>query len=250
LGHAAHHHGQVRGLARCPLRSSGRSRVGAPVGPAFESELPAGAHPIDDPAAQPRRTSGVGLASRDRGTGSIRERCGSVQSHHPLGRCRPSAGRSTVLPGPRAVARLNSATATSAGGIVIRYVDAIPQLVVGRRKRERDGQTWTLPKGTPIPGETLEETALREVQEETGLTVRILSPLDAIKYTFVQRGTRIHKTVHYFMMEPTGGAMESHDHEFEEVKWVSFDTAAQILSFETERSLVGLAATRLPQTAG
>jgi 8-oxo-dGTP pyrophosphatase MutT (NUDIX family) len=145
------------------------------------------------------------------------------------------------------VARLSSATATSAGGIVFRYRDAIPQLVVGRRKRERDAFTWTLPKGTPIPGETLEETALREVCEETGLTVRILSPLDAINYTFVQRGTRIHKTVHYFMMEPTGGGFERHDREFEEVRWISFDEAAGLLSFDTERSLVGLAATRLPE---
>ena len=146
------------------------------------------------------------------------------------------------------MARLSSATATSAGGIVFRYRDAIPQLVVGRRKRERDAFTWTLPKGTPIPGETLEETALREVCEETGLTVRILSPLDAINYTFVQRGTRIHKTVHYFMMEPTGGGFERHDHEFEEVRWISFDEAAGLLSFDTERSLVGLAATRLSET--
>ncbi len=147
------------------------------------------------------------------------------------------------------MARLTSATATSAGGIVVRFRDAVPQLVVGRRRRERDGQTWTLPKGTPITGESLEQTALREVCEETGLTVRILSPLDAIKYTFVQRGTRIHKTVHYFMMEPTGGDLEGHDHEFEEVRWISFDEAANLLSFETERSLVGLAATRLPDTA-
>jgi 8-oxo-dGTP pyrophosphatase MutT (NUDIX family) len=147
------------------------------------------------------------------------------------------------------VARLSSATATSAGGIVFRYIDSVPQLVVGRRKRERDSHTWTLPKGTPNPGESLEQTALREVGEETGLTVRILSPLDAIKYTFVQHGTRIHKTVHYFMMEPTGGALEGHDREFEEVRWVSFDEAAGLLSFETERTLVGLAATRLQETA-
>jgi 8-oxo-dGTP pyrophosphatase MutT (NUDIX family) len=147
------------------------------------------------------------------------------------------------------VARLSSGTATSAGGIVYRYRNAVPELVVGRRKRERDSYTWTLPKGTPNPGETLEETALREVCEETGLTVRILSPLDAIKYTFVQRGTRIHKTVHYFMMLPTGGGFESHDHEFEEVRWISFDEAANMLSFDTERSLVALAATRLSETA-
>jgi 8-oxo-dGTP pyrophosphatase MutT (NUDIX family) len=148
------------------------------------------------------------------------------------------------------VARLTSATATSAGGIVVRYVDSIPQLVLGRRRRERDGQTWTLPKGTPIPGETLEETALREVREETGLTVRILSPLDAIKYTFIQHGTRIHKTVHYFIMEPAGGALDDHDHEFEEVRWISFDDAAAMLTFETERSLVGFAAGRLPEEGG
>lgn len=146
------------------------------------------------------------------------------------------------------MARLSAATATSAGGIVIRYEDSIPQLVVGRRKRERDGQTWTLPKGTPIAGESLEETALREVWEETGLTVRILSPLDAIRYTFVQRGTRIHKTVHYFIMKPTGGAFQEHDREFEEVRWVSFGEAAGLLSFETERALVGLAAARLPDS--
>jgi hypothetical protein len=47
-------------------------------------------------------------------------------------------------------------------------------------------------------------------------------------------------------MEPTGGGFGDHDHEFEEVRWISFDDAATMLSFETERSLVSLAATRLP----
>jgi len=103
------------------------------------------------------------------------------------------------------------------------------------------------PKGTPIFGETLEATALREVTEETGLLVRIISPLDAISYTFVQRGTRIHKTVHYFLMEPIGGSLDDHDREFEEVRWVSFEEAPVLLSFETERSLVGLAAGKLQE---
>ena len=145
------------------------------------------------------------------------------------------------------MARLTAATATSAGGIVIRFQDAVPQFVVGRRRRERDGAAWTLPKGTPISGETLDQTAVREVGEETGLKVRIVSPLDAIKYTFVQRGTRINKTVHYFLMEPIGGSLEDHDHEFEEVRWISFQDAPALLSFETERSLVGLAAGRLSE---
>jgi 8-oxo-dGTP pyrophosphatase MutT (NUDIX family) len=150
------------------------------------------------------------------------------------------------VPGAGLVARLTPATATSAGGIVIRFVGDRSQFVAGRRKRERDGVTWTLPKGTPIAGETLEETALREVSEETGLQVHIVSPLDAIHYTFVQRGRRIHKTVHYFLMEPIGGSLDGHDREFEEVRWVGFDEAPALLSFESERSLVALAAERLP----
>ena len=55
--------------------------------------------------------------------------------------------------------------------------------------------------------------------------------------------------MHYFLMEPTGGCFEDHDHEFEEVRWVPFDEAATLLTFDTERSLVALAATRLPDTA-
>jgi 8-oxo-dGTP pyrophosphatase MutT (NUDIX family) len=140
------------------------------------------------------------------------------------------------------VARLRSGTATSAGGIVVRFDDGIPSLVVGARRRDPDIFTWTLPKGTPNPGETREQTALREVGEETGLEVRITDVLDSIEYWFIQRGTRIHKTVHYFLMEPIGGDLERHDHEFDRVRWVRFDEAAGLLTFETERALVARAA--------
>jgi 8-oxo-dGTP pyrophosphatase MutT (NUDIX family) len=104
------------------------------------------------------------------------------------------------------------------------------------------GFTWTLPKGTPEDGETTEQTAVREVAEETGLEVRITGPLDDIEDWFVQSGTRIHKTVHYFLMEPTGGDLARHDHEFDEVRWIPFEEAASVLTFETERSLVARAA--------
>jgi 8-oxo-dGTP pyrophosphatase MutT (NUDIX family) len=140
------------------------------------------------------------------------------------------------------VARLRTATATSAGGIVVRFEAGRPQLVVGSRRRERDGRTWTLPKGTPKARETTEETAVREVSEETGLEVRITGPLDDIQYTFVQSGTRIHKTVHYFLMEPVGGDLADHDHEFDQVRWIDFGEAPSILTFETERALVAQAA--------
>jgi 8-oxo-dGTP pyrophosphatase MutT (NUDIX family) len=146
-----------------------------------------------------------------------------------------------------AVVRLRAATATSAGGIVVRHESGRAWLVVGSRRRERDGRTWTLPKGTPEPGESREETALREVAEETGLEVRITGPLDSIHYQFVQSGQRIHKTVHYFMMEATGGDLANHDHEFEQVRWVTFEDAASSLTFETERILVARAAAMIDE---
>jgi 8-oxo-dGTP pyrophosphatase MutT (NUDIX family) len=148
------------------------------------------------------------------------------------------------------VARLRTSTATSAGGIVVRYEGDRPQLVVGCRRRDRDVVTWTLPKGTPDPGETREETALREVREETGLDVRIRGPLDSIEYWFVQSGTRIHKTVHYYLMDQTGGDLSRHDHEFESVRWIGFDEAQHLLTFETERNLVARAAAAIEDEGG
>jgi ADP-ribose pyrophosphatase YjhB (NUDIX family) len=148
---------------------------------------------------------------------------------------------SSLVFGPR-VARLRRTTATSAGGIVIRFVDGTPQLVVGRRRRDRDFSTWTLPKGTPITGETTEQTALREVAEESGLEVRVVRPFDSIEYEFSQGGKRIHKTVHYFLMVPVGGDLDRHDHEFDEVRWLRFDEAPALLTFESERDLVARAA--------
>jgi len=117
------------------------------------------------------------------------------------------------------------------------------------RRRGRDGVTWTLPKGTPDPGETTEQTALREVAEETGLEVRIVAPLPSIEYVFIKDGTRIRKTVHYFLMEPTGGDLSRHDHEFQTVRWVPFAEAGGLLSFQTERDLVATAASRLGDAA-
>jgi 8-oxo-dGTP pyrophosphatase MutT (NUDIX family) len=141
-----------------------------------------------------------------------------------------------------AVARLRNTTATSAGGIVVRFEEGVPYLVVGSRRRDRGVVTWTLPKGTPNAGESREQTAIREVGEETGLEVQITAPLDSIEYWFVQGGVRIHKTVHYFLMEAVGGDLSQHDHEFESVRWVSFEAAPDLLTFETERALVARAA--------
>jgi hypothetical protein len=75
-----------------------------------------------------------------------------------------------------------------------------------------------------------------------------VAPLPSIEYTFVQGGTRIHKTVHYFLMEPVGGDLDRHDHEFERVRWVRFEDARSLLTFDTERALVEKAANALRAT--
>lgn len=160
----------------------------------------------------------------------------------PLGALGAASSRTSVERRADSVARLRTATATSAGGVVVRNRQDRPEFVVGARRRERNYLTWTLPKGTPVAGETREDTALREVAEETGLEVRIVEPLDSIEYWFVRDGTRYHKTVHYFLMEATGGDLSLHDHEFEEVRWVGFEEAPGLLTFATERALVGRAA--------
>ena len=141
----------------------------------------------------------------------------------------PKQGRSTRLPVRDAVA---------AGGVVIRERDA--ELEVAIAGRESDG-TWVFPKGTPDGNESIEETALREVAEETGLRVRILAPLDTTQYWFASRGVRFHKRVHFFLMEAIGGSVEQHDHEYDVVRWVRVDEARSLLSFENYRQMLDLA---------
>ena len=139
--------------------------------------------------------------------------------------------------------------ATSCGGILLRKIDGTTEICLGSRQRSngRSATTWSLPKGTPNNGESTDETALREVAEETGLEVRIVAPVGAIEYFFTQDGQRIHKTVHYFLMEQVGGSLDGHDHEFDEVLWMPIDEARRLMSFETERQIVEEALALLAQ---
>jgi len=132
-----------------------------------------------------------------------------------------------------------TARATSAGGVVHRTVDGRAQIVLVHR---RSPTLWALPKGTPDSGETIEETALRETREETGLEVEIVAQLGSIRYFFVRGTTRFHKTVHFFLMRPVGGALELHDAEFDEVRWIDLPEALALMSHATERSVVESAA--------
>ena len=140
------------------------------------------------------------------------------------------------------MAGLRSARATSAGGVVHRRVDGRLEFLLVHRRVPR---LWALPKGTPDAGETVEETAKRETREETGIEVEIEAPLRSIRYFFVRGRTRFHKTVHFFLMRPVGGAIENHDAEFDEVRWVPAEEALRLLTHATERSVVEEAIERL-----
>jgi len=133
------------------------------------------------------------------------------------------------------VAGLRHARATSAGGVVHRSRDSHVEIVLVHR---RTPPLWALPKGTPDAGETLEETAMRETREETGLQVAVESPLRAIGYTFVRGRTRFHKTVHFFLMRPVGGSTDEHDHEFDEARWFQLEEGLAVMTHPTERSVV------------
>lgn len=128
-----------------------------------------------------------------------------------------------------------NARATSAGGVVYRLTPTGPEIVLAHR---RAPALWALPKGTPAAGEALEETALRETAEETGLTVEIQEPLGPISYVFVRGSTRYFKTVHFYLMRPTSGDLADHDHEFDEVRWVPLAEALRLMNYPTERSVV------------
>ena len=95
-------------------------------------------------------------------------------------------------------------------------------------------------KGTPAPGETLEETALREVREETGLEVEIEAALGSIEYWFADRekDVRYHKTVHFYLMIPIGGATDQHDPEFDVVQWFDAKQAVKTLAHANEANVL------------
>ena len=99
---------------------------------------------------------------------------------------------------------------------------------------------WGLPKGTPDPGETRQQTALREVNEETGLEVEIYDYVGCVDYWFVRSfdGVRCHKTVHYYLMSATGGDVSLHDYEFDCVYWMPVERALRTLTYDNEVRIV------------
>jgi len=148
----------------------------------------------------------------------------------------------------------------SCGGVLYRYAydDVLEFLLVGRRQPP----LWALPKGTPVEGESIQETAVREVEEETGVSGEIVADLGTISYTFrtPPRGialparrkdvdalpnTRFHKTVHHFLLRPVAGDPALHDAEYDFARWLPAADALQLVSHENERTVLRRALTLL-----
>ena len=133
--------------------------------------------------------------------------------------------------------------AVSAGGVIYRRAPEGIEIVLVSRIAER---LWALPKGTPDPGESLEQTALREVREETGLEVRILEPLGQVRYRYTAPdGARVQKVVHHYLMEPVGGDIGEHDAEFDRVEWCHISEAERLLTHRNQLYILHRAAEQI-----
>jgi 8-oxo-dGTP pyrophosphatase MutT (NUDIX family) len=136
----------------------------------------------------------------------------------------------------------------SAGGVVLRIdPDDSGKLTVALCHRRAES-LWALPKGTPEEGESVAETAAREVTEETGLEVETGPAIDDTYYSFFRTASetlgdlpfaddstvRIDKTVHWYLMTYIGGDTSSHDHEYNDVEWLDIKEASQRLTHRNE----------------
>ena len=112
--------------------------------------------------------------------------------------------------------------------------------LIGRVDR-RGRMLWSLPKGHIELGETAEQTAIREVAEETGIRGSVLAALGSIDYWFVTDGRRVHKTVHHYLMRFSGGELSDEDVEVAEVAWVPIRELPSRLAYADERRLAEVA---------
>ncbi len=130
----------------------------------------------------------------------------------------------------------------SAGGIVykpIRQAQGKKEfLILVCQHSQHHG--WVFPKGLigdNIKGEKKEDTAVREVEEETGVKAVIRKALKPVTYWYVFEGEKIKKTVYYFIMEYVSGDITKHDHEMENVEWLPTDEVEKRLTYNSDKKV-------------
>jgi 8-oxo-dGTP diphosphatase len=124
----------------------------------------------------------------------------------------------------------------AAGGVVVDNSTNTPKVLLVHRPRYDD---WSLPKGKLDPGESIEEAALREVREETGIQCKILRKIATQQYAYHTRnGQSRPKVVHYFLMEPINREVRVPGVEVDRAEWLDFESASRILSYERDRELL------------
>jgi 8-oxo-dGTP pyrophosphatase MutT (NUDIX family) len=137
-------------------------------------------------------------------------------------------------------------TEVSAGGVVYRRRDdGKVEILLAARRTRRGDIAWGLAKGGIEDGETIEDAAVREVREETGIDAVIEEPLGDTRYFYVWEEVRIRKTVHFFLMRATGGDVGDRDDEMEEVRWFPLSRALKRAAYRGERAVLQRAAAKL-----
>lgn len=213
-------------------RRGRRSRSGAAAAPAGAAE-PAAAPPASPAAEQSPAGPGTGRRKkrRRRGSGSG-SGAGEEQPALIRGRRRTRSGRIEEV---------------SSGGLVVDATgDVVRGVLIG--KHDRKGRlVWSLPKGHVETGETLEQTAVREIEEETGVTAEVRQKLGEVDYWFMLHGEKIHKTVHHFLLRFVSGELCDRDVEVAEVAWVPLAEIPAKLAYPDERRLVAQVPELLPR---
>lgn len=133
---------------------------------------------------------------------------------------------------------------TSAGGLIIKVEDGVGYAALIARRNRYQEIEWCLPKGHVEKGESFHETARREIFEETGIEGEVVAPLATIDYWFSGAGRYVHKIVHHYLLQATGGNIgveNDPDHEAESAAWIPLDELEEKLVYPNERRVVAKA---------